>query len=99
MQPCRQTAWRCVINHAFQGIEAASGNYGRLDLFKVSPAIHATMGVKNSAKKLVHDVSLSSHSNRQSCACLSLPTLHRTHGLIRCQHTACARNAQLALNW
>jgi hypothetical protein len=50
MQPWRQTAGRCVLNHSFQGKEAASGDYGRLDLFLVSPTIHATMGVKNSAK-------------------------------------------------
>ena len=46
MQPCRQTARRCVLNHAFQGKETGSGDYGRLDLFIVSPTIHATMGVK-----------------------------------------------------
>jgi hypothetical protein len=46
MQPCRHVAGRCVLNHALHRIEAASGDYGRLDLFIVSPRIHSTMGVR-----------------------------------------------------
>jgi hypothetical protein len=55
MQPYRHTARRCVLYYSLQRKEASSADYGRLDLFIVSPSIHATVGVKNTARQCVND--------------------------------------------